>query len=88
MFPPLLTQIQQVKNFDSSLTLNNGKLTSYSKGLCYAIMLNITHFFILFGMEKNGWFWTTYFTCADTKSRHLKFLQLTNSAYRETNLIF
>ena len=51
---PVLTQNEDIWNFHSSLTLNKGKLTSYSGSLWYAIVLNASHFVILFGMRKNG----------------------------------
>ena len=38
-------------NFHSSLALNNGKLVRYFKSLWYAIVSNMTHFYILFGMR-------------------------------------
>ena len=41
----------------SQLTMNNGKLILYFRSLLYAIVLNMTHFLILFGMrESNGLF--------------------------------
>ena len=43
-------------NFHNSLALNNGKLVGYFKSLWYAIVLNMTHFYILFGMRKNNLF--------------------------------
>ena len=49
----VLTQNKDIWNFHSSLTLNKGKLTSYSGSLWYAIVSNVTHFVILFGMRKN-----------------------------------
>ena len=52
----VLTQNEDIWNFHGSLTLNKGKLTSYSGSLWYAIVSNMTHFVILFGMRKNGLF--------------------------------
>ena len=52
----VLTQNENIWNFHGSLTLNKGKLTSYSGSLWYAIVSNMTHFVILFGMRKNGLF--------------------------------
>ena len=43
----------------SQLTMNNRTLILYFRSLLYAIVLNMTHFFILFGMrESNGLFST------------------------------
>ena len=39
-------------NFHSSLALNDGKLIGYFKSLWYAIVSNMTHFYILFGMRE------------------------------------
>ena len=52
----VLTQNEDIWNFHSSLTLNKGKLTSYSGSLWYAIVSNMTHFVILFGMRKMACF--------------------------------
>ena len=53
----VLTQNEDIWNCHSSLTLNKGKLISYSGSLWYAIMSNMTDFFILFGMrEKMSYF--------------------------------
>ena len=52
----VLTQNEHVWNFHSSLTLTEGILILYSGSLYYAIVLNMTHFFILFGMRKHGLF--------------------------------
>ena len=44
-------------NFRCSLTTNNETLIWYFRNPCYAIVSNMTHFLILFGMrEKNGLF--------------------------------
>ena len=48
----VVTQNEDIWNFHSSLTLNKGKLISYSGSLWYAIMSNMTHFSILFGMRE------------------------------------
>ena len=40
-------------NFHSSLTMNNGKLICYFSSPLYAIVSNITHFLIPFGMRTN-----------------------------------
>ena len=47
---PVLTQNEDNWNFHSSLTLNNGKPLVGSHW--YAIMSNMIHFFILFGMRE------------------------------------
>ena len=61
----------------SQLIMNNGKLILYFRSLLYAIVLNMTHLLILFGMiECNGLF-STVFPCTDAKSRHFEFSQLT-----------
>ena len=53
----VLTQNEDIWNFHGSLTLNKGKLISYSGSLWYAIVSNMTHLFILFGMrEKMAYF--------------------------------
>ena len=61
-------------NFHSSLALNNGKLVGYVKGLWYAILSNMTHFYILFGMREKMASFELCFTCTDTKSRQFEFL--------------
>ena len=38
----------------SQLTMNNGKLILYSRSLLYAIVLNMPHFLILFGMRESS----------------------------------
>ena len=48
---PILMQNENVWNFHSSLTLSKGKLIWYSGSLWYAIVSNMTHFFILLGSE-------------------------------------
>ena len=54
---PLLMQNLNIWNFHSSLTLNIGKLIRYFRRPWYAIMSNMTLFFILFGTrEENGLF--------------------------------
>ena len=52
----VLTQNEDSWNFYASLTLDKGKLILYSESLWYAIVSNMTHFFILFGMRKNDLF--------------------------------
>ena len=49
---PVLMQNLNIWNFHSSLALNNGKLVWYCKSLWYAIVSNMTHFYILFGMRE------------------------------------
>ena len=49
---PVLTQNPDIRNFHGSLTLNTGKLISYFKSLWYAIVSNMIHFFVLFGMRE------------------------------------
>ena len=41
----LLTQNEDIWNFHGSLTLNKGKLISYSESFWYAIVSNMTHFY-------------------------------------------
>ena len=41
---PVLMQNEDIWNFLGLLTLNNGKLISYSESLWYAIVSNMTHF--------------------------------------------
>ena len=49
----VLTENEDIWNFHGSLTLNKGKLFSYSAGLWYTIVSNMTLiFFIMFGMRK------------------------------------
>ena len=48
----VLTQNEDIWNFHGSLTLNKGKLIEYFGSLWYAIVSNMTHFVILFGMRK------------------------------------
>ena len=43
----VLAQNEDIWNFHSSMTLNNGKLISYSESLWYAIVSNMAHFVIL-----------------------------------------
>ena len=76
--PPIMMQNEKNWNFRGSLTLNKGKPIWYSGSLSYSIMSNMTHFFILFGIAKNGLFWTACLICTDTKWRHLEFLWLTD----------
>ena len=52
----VLTQNEEIWNFHGSLILNKGKLLAYSGSLLYGIVSNMTHFFILFRMRKNGYF--------------------------------
>ena len=63
----VLTQNEDIWNFDGSLTLNKGKLIRYSGSLWYAIVSNITHFFILFGMREEMASFELCFICADAK---------------------
>ena len=49
---PVLTQKPDIRNFHSSLTLNNGKLIGYFRSPWYAIVLKVTHFLIRFAIEK------------------------------------
>ena len=49
---PVLRQDQDTWNFYGSLTLNNGKLIWYVRNPYYAIVSNMTHFLILFGMRQ------------------------------------
>ena len=46
---PVLTQNEDIWNFHGSLTLNKGKLIRYFRKPWYAIVSNMTHFFIMFG---------------------------------------
>ena len=48
----VLRQDQDIWIFYSSLTLNNGKLICYFRSPYYAIVLNMTHLFIQFGMRE------------------------------------
>ena len=48
----VLMQNLDIWNFHISLALNNGKLFGYFKSLWYAIVSNMTHFYILFGMKE------------------------------------
>ena len=48
----VLTQNSDIWNFLHSPTLNIGKLIWYFKRPLYAIVSNMTHFFIMFGMSK------------------------------------
>ena len=48
----VLTQNEDIWNFHGSLTLNKGKLIGYFGSLWYAIVSNMTHFVLLFGMRK------------------------------------
>ena len=41
-----------ISKFHSSLDKNNGKLVWYFKSLWYAIVSNMTHCYILFGMKE------------------------------------
>ena len=75
---PVLTQNQHIWNIHDSLTLNNGKLIGYFTNSSYAIVSNMTLFFILFGMREKGLFLTLCFTCTDTKSTHSEFSWLTD----------
>ena len=53
----VLTQNGDIWNFHGSLILNKGKLIGYVGSLCYAIVSNMTHLVILFGIrKKNGLF--------------------------------
>ena len=49
---PVLTQNPDIRNFHGSLTLNNGKLIRYFRSPWYAIVSNMTHFFIQFAMRE------------------------------------
>ena len=62
-----------ILNFDSSLTMNNGKLIRYFRSPLYAIASNI----IPFGMREKMVCFELCFTCTDGQSRHLELLQLT-----------
>ena len=53
----------------------------------YATVSNIIRFLILFGMKEKWPFWIMHFTCTETRSRHLEFLQLTDYEWWKTNLI-
>ena len=48
----VVTQIADIWNFYGSLTLNKGKLISYSGSFWYAIVSNMTYFFFLFGIRE------------------------------------
>ena len=48
----VLMENEDILNFHGSPTLNKGKVIGYSGNLLYAIVSNMTHFFILFGMRK------------------------------------
>ena len=63
-------------NFYSSLTMNNGKLIQYFRSHLHAIVSNMAHFLILFGMREKMAFFELCFTCTDAKLRHLEFSQL------------
>ena len=76
---PAPTENRDIWNFYGSVTLNNGKLTGYFEITWYAILWNRSHFLILCIMkEKLCLFGTIGVTCANTKSRHLEFLRLTD----------
>ena len=50
-------QNEDIWNFHGSLALNKGKLIRYSGSLWYAIVSNMTHILVLFGMrEKMAYF--------------------------------
>ena len=49
----VLTENEDIWNFQGSLTLNNGKLIAYSGSLWYAIVSYMTHFYhntLFFGL--------------------------------------
>ena len=48
----VLTENEDIWNFHGSLTLNKRKLIGYFGSLWYAIVSNMIHFVILFGMKK------------------------------------
>ena len=74
---PIPMKNPDIWNFHSSLTMNNGRLIWYFRNPLYAIVSNMTHFLIQFGIgEKMAWF-ELCFTCTDAKSGHFEFLQLT-----------
>ena len=49
---PIPMKNPDIWNFHSSLTMNKGKLISYFRSPLYAIVSNMTHFYILFGMRE------------------------------------
>ena len=52
----------KIWNLYSSLTMNNGKLMWYFRSHLYAIVSDMAHFLILFGMrERNGLFRTVFY---------------------------
>ena len=49
---PVSMKIPDIWNFYSSLTMNNGKLIRYFRSHLYAIVSNMAHFLIPFGMRE------------------------------------
>ena len=65
--------------FSHSLALNNLKLVSYFNSLSYAIMSNMTHFYILFGMREKIPFFELCVSPALTQNQDiLEILRLTD----------
>ena len=67
----VLTQNADIRNFHGSLTLNNGKLIGYFGSPWYAIVSNMTHFFIRFAMRKQ-WPFLNYVFLVLTQNRCIK----------------
>ena len=58
---PVSMKNPDIWNFYSSLSMNNGKLIQYFRSHLYAIVSNMAHFLIPFGMrEKHGLFRTMF----------------------------
>ena len=49
---PVLKPNEDIWNYRGSLALNNGKLIRYFGSHWYAVVSNMTYFFILFGMSQ------------------------------------
>ena len=56
--------------------MNNGKLIRYLRDHLYAIVSNMAHFLISFGMREKMACFELCFTCTDAKLRHLEFSQV------------
>ena len=61
---------EKLDNFHSSLTMNNRKLILYFRSPLYAIVSNITHCLIRFGMRGKMACFELCFTCTDAKSMY------------------
>ena len=55
--------------------MNNGKLIRYFRSHLNAIVSDMAHFLIPFGMREEMACFELCFTCTDAKLRHLEFSQ-------------